>query len=377
MHKLKSLKLPCFSFLPAPLLVFLMWQAGENLFIAPLLTAFPALIRKILTYFSSRINFIKGFVLLTLMKPSILVGGQAVIEGVMMRVPGSYATAVRDPEGNIHVDKHGFTSRVETSAFWKMPILRGMMALFESMKMGMSTLQWSADIAMPEEAEKKPGKLANFFSMLFAIGLAISMFVVAPLWITTWLLDIEREALFFNLISGCFRISFFILYLLAISMMKDVKRLFCYHGAEHRVVFNFESGKNVNIENAQSFPTYHPRCGTSFLFIVLLSAILVFALIDTIIIAIFGEITILHRIAFHLPLMPGVAGISYEIIKITAKKDKSLFFRALRAPGLWLQRITTQPPDDEMVDVAITALKNAFGDKYNEMVGKKYSAEAI
>jgi len=311
------------------------------------------------------------------MKPSILVGGQAVIEGVMMRVPGAYATAVRDPEGIVHVDKHEFTSRVETSRFWKRPILRGMMALFESMKMGMSTLQWSVDIAMPEEAEKKPGKFANFFSMLIAIVLAISMFVVAPLWITTWLLEIEREALFFNVISGCFRITFFILYLLAISMIKDVKRLFRYHGAEHRVVFNFESGKTVNVENAQLFPTYHPRCGTSFLFIVLLSAILVFALIDTIIIAVFGEITIFHRIAFHLPLIPLVAGISYEIIKITARKNDNLFFRSMRAPGLWLQRITTQPPDDEMVDVAITALKNAFGEKFNDMEGSKYSAEAI
>jgi uncharacterized protein YqhQ len=311
------------------------------------------------------------------MKPSILVGGQAVIEGVMMRVPGAYATAVRDPEGKVHVDKHDFISRVETSGFWKKPILRGMMALFESMKMGMKTLQWSVDIAMPEEAEKQPGKLAHFFSTVFAIVLAISMFVVAPLGLTTWLLDIEREAVAFNIISGLFRISFFILYLLAISMMKDVKRLFRYHGAEHRVVFNFESGKDVNVDNAQSFSTYHPRCGTSFMFIVLLSAILVFALIDTIVMAIFGEITIFHRLAFHLPLMPLVAGISYEIIKITARKDESLFFRSLRAPGLWLQRITTQPPEDDMVDVAITALQSAFGDKYNEMIGKEYTAEAI
>ena len=315
--------------------------------------------------------------ILTIMKPSILVGGQAVIEGVMMRVPGAYATAVRDPEGKVHVDKHDFISRVETSGFWKKPILRGMMALFESMKMGMKTLQWSVDIAMPEEAEKQPGKLAHFFSTVFAIVLAISMFVVAPLGLTTWLLDIEREAVAFNIISGLFRISFFILYLLAISMMKDVKRLFRYHGAEHRVVFNFESGKDVNVDNAQSFSTYHPRCGTSFMFIVLLSAILVFALIDTIVMAIFGEITIFHRLAFHLPLMPLVAGISYEIIKITARKDESLFFRSLRAPGLWLQHITTQPPEDDMVDVAITALQSAFGDKYNEMIGKEYTAEAI
>ena len=315
--------------------------------------------------------------ILTIMKPSILVGGQAVIEGVMMRVPGAYATAVRDPEGKVHVDKHDFISRVETSGFWKKPILRGMMALFESMKMGMKTLQWSVDIAMPEEAEKQPGKLAHFFSTVFAIALAISMFVVAPLGLTTWLLDIEREAVAFNIISGLFRISFFILYLLAISMMKDVKRLFRYHGAEHRVVFNFESGKDVNVDNAQSFSTYHPRCGTSFMFIVLLSAILVFALIDTIVMAIFGEITIFHRLAFHLPLMPLVAGISYEIIKITARKDESLFFRSLRAPGLWLQHITTQPPEDDMVDVAITALQSAFGEKYNEMIGKEYTAEAI
>ena len=315
--------------------------------------------------------------ILTIMKPSILVGGQAVIEGVMMRVPGAYATAVRDPEGKVHVNKHDFISQVETSGFWKTPILRGMMALFESMKMGMKTLQWSVDIAMPEEAEKQPGKLAHFFSTVFAIVLAISMFVVAPLGLTTWLLDIEREAVAFNIISGLFRISFFILYLLAISMMKDVKRLFRYHGAEHRVVFNFESGKDVNVDNAQSFSTYHPRCGTSFMFIVLLSAILVFALIDTIVMAIFGEITIFHRLAFHLPLMPLVAGISYEIIKITARKDESLFFRSLRAPGLWLQRITTQPPEDDMVDVAITALQRAFGDKYNEMIGKEYTAEAI
>ena len=251
------------------------------------------------------------------------------------------------------------------------------MALFESMKMGMKTLQWSADIAMPEEVEKQPGKLANLFSTLFAVLLAVSMFVVAPLGLTTWLLDIETDALAFNLISGLFRISFFILYLLAISMMKDVKRLFRYHGAEHRVVFNFESGQDVNVDNAQSFSTYHPRCGTSFMFIVLLSAILVFALIDTIVMAIFGEITIFHRLAFHLPLMPLVAGISYEIIKITARKDESLFFRSLRAPGLWLQRITTQPPEDDMVDVAITALQSAFGDKYNEMIGKEYTAEAI
>ena len=315
--------------------------------------------------------------LLTIMKPSILVGGQAVIEGVMMRVPGAYATAVRDPEGKVHVDKHEFNSKVETSSLWKKPIMRGMMALFESMKMGMKTLQWSADIAMPEEKDKKPNPIMEFLSTVFAIGLAITLFMIAPMWITTTLLDVEREAVAFNMVSGGFRITFFIIYLLLISLMKDVKRLFQYHGAEHRVVYNFESGKDVDVSNAQSFPTQHPRCGTSFMFIVLLSAIIVFSVIDTIIMSITGHISLPMRLMVHLPMIPLVAGVSYEVIKITARKGDSLIFRMLRAPGLWLQNITTKQPEDDMIEVAITALKEAFGDDYDEMTGKEYVAEAI
>ena len=219
-------------------------------------------------------------ILLSIMKPTILVGGQAVIEGVMMRVPGAYATAVRDPEGKIHVDRHDFKSISERSNLWKKPILRGMAGLFEAMKMGMATLQWSADIAIPEEKDKEKKPIVEFLSSLFAICLAISLFMILPMWITTKLLDVEREAVAFNMVSGGFRICFFVVYLFLISLMKDVGRLFQYHGAEHRVVYNFESGKNINITNAQSFPTQHPRCGTSFMFIVLLSAIIVFSIIE-------------------------------------------------------------------------------------------------
>ncbi|MDP6339336.1 MAG: DUF1385 domain-containing protein [Candidatus Marinimicrobia bacterium] len=311
------------------------------------------------------------------MKPTILVGGQAVIEGVMMRVPGFYATAVRDPEGKVHVDRHDFKSVTERSSFWKKPIFRGMAGLFEAMKMGMATLQWSADIAIPDEKEKKPSKLMDSLSSLFAIALAVTLFMIAPMWITTKLLDVEREAMAFNMISGIFRITFFVIYLLLISLMKDVGRLFQYHGAEHRVVYNFESGKNVDIPNAQSFPTQHPRCGTSFMFIVLLSAIIVFSLIDAIVMAVTGFISLPIRLLVHLPMIPLVAGVSYEIIKITARNENSLFFRMLRAPGLWLQNITTRIPEDDMVEVAITALKKAFGDQYEFMVGKEYVAEAI
>ncbi|NOZ04647.1 MAG: DUF1385 domain-containing protein [FCB group bacterium] len=320
----------------------------------------------------------RRFLTLAVMKPSILVGGQAVIEGVMMRVPGAYATAVRDPDGEVQVDRHEFVSRIEQSDTWKKPILRGIISLFEAMRIGFRTLQWSADIAVPSETpEKQPGKLANFFSTAIAIVLAVSLFMVAPYWITNKLLHLGKDALAFNLAAGLLRILFFILYLAIISLLKDVRRLFQNHGAEHRVVYNFESGREVTVEEAQTFPTQHPRCGTSFLFIVLLSAILVFALIDTVAIALVGPLPLFARLALHLPLIPFVAGVSYEVIKFSSRHGDKPLVRILRAPGLWLQNITTRPPEDEMVEVAITALKSAFGERYEKVVGKEYLAEAI
>ena len=316
----------------------------------------------------------KKSLLLFTMKPSILVGGQAVIEGVMMRVPGCYATAVRAPNGEIHIQKEDFTSITQSSSFWRRPIFRGMASLYESMKMGMKTLNYSADIAMPEEEPQS--KIAELFSTVFAISLAVFLFMISPMWVTTMILDIEKDAFWFNLVSGGFRILFFIVYLLTISFLSDVKRLFQYHGAEHRVVYNFESGKDVNVKNAQAFPTQHPRCGTSFLFIVLLSAILVFALVDTLVIGALGTISLPLRLLFHLPLIPFVSGIGYELIKLSSKSN-TLVFRILKKPGLWLQNITTKNPEDEMVEVSIKALEEAFGQRYDEMLGKEYTAEAI
>ena len=311
------------------------------------------------------------------MKPAILVGGQAVIEGVMMRVPGAVATAVRDPKGKILIKRKSFSSITEKSSFWEKPVLRGAASLFEAMKLGYSTLQWSANIAAPPEGpNKKQGKLADIFTILISVGLALFLFLILPMWITTKFLNVEKDALWFNMISGGFRISFFVIYLALISLLKDVRRLFQYHGSEHRVVYNFESGKELTIQNAQSFPTQHPRCGTSFLFIVLLSAILIFAVVDIIIISVIGTISLPIRLLFHIPIIPFVSGIGYEVIKLTARKE-SLIFRILRKPGLWLQHITTSHPEDEMVEVAIIALKSAFGDEYENMTGKEYIAEAI
>ena len=315
--------------------------------------------------------------LLLTMKPNILVGGQAVIEGVMMRVPGAYSTAVRDPKGNIQLKRQKFRSITENSTIWSMPILRGIASLYEAMKMGMDTLQWSADITYPEEnSDSFASRIVENITTLFSIFLAISLFMVLPIWLTTKLFLIDQEAILFNICSGSFRIVFFIFYLFLISKIADISRLFQYHGAEHKVVYNFESGENISIKNAQLFPTQHPRCGTSFMFIVLLSAIFVFAIVDTITMYFIGDLSLSTRLLTHLPLIPLVSGFGYEMIKITSKSN-SLFFYFFKKPGIYLQNITTKQPDDNMVEVSIAAIKDAFGDKYEEFRGQQFTAEAI
>ena len=316
---------------------------------------------------------------LVISQSSILVGGQAVMEGVMMRVPGAYATAVRDPDGNIQIDRHDFKSKVDTYPFLKMPLLRGIIGLFESLKIGYSTLQWSAEISLPEEeASKETSKFVDVLLTIFSLALALGLFFVAPIGLTSWLFDKDQDAFIFNVISGMFRVIFFITYLALISLMKDVRRLFQYHGAEHKTVYNFESGKELSISNAQQFPTQHPRCGTSFLFIIMLVAILSFAILDSVVLFYVEELKIWMRLIFHIPFIPIVAGLGYEVLKLTAKHRSNIFFRALAQPGLWLQNITTKQPDDGQVEVALEALKEAFGDKLSQYSsGETYVAEAI
>ena len=317
------------------------------------------------------------------MKQKILVGGQAVIEGVMMRVPGAYATAVRKPDGNIEIARSEFKSLTERIPFLKKRVFRGIIALFESLKIGLNTLQLSADIAIKAEEEakgkkrKSQGNFSKIITVLVAFIIGFGIFAVLPLYLTTELLDIERKAITFNIIVGLWRIVFFLIYLWVISLMKDIQTLFQYHGAEHKVVFTFEAGKNLTIENTREFKTFHPRCGTSFIFIVLLVSILMFALIDSFIILGFGSITLQLRILFHLALLPLVAGVGYEFLKLTAKYQNKSIGKWLTMPGLWLQHITTKPPSDDQVEIAIAALKAAFGDKFSDYEGKKYIAEAV
>ncbi len=308
---------------------------------------------------------------------SILVGGQAVMEGVMMRVPGAYATAVRDPEGNIQLDRHDFQSVLEKKPHFKKPVLRGMVGLFEALKIGYSTLQWSAQIVEPETSSESSGKLAEILLTLASIGLAIGLFFAAPIGLTSWLFDRDQDALVFNLISGVFRVIFFIAYLALISLMSDVKRLFQYHGAEHKTVYNFESGKELKIKTAQTFPTQHPRCGTSFMFIIMIVAILSFSILDSIIMIWVNELKVWMRLLIHIPFIPVVAGLGYEVLKATAKHRENILFRALSKPGLWLQNITTRQPENDQVEVAMKALKSAFGENMKQYRGKSFVAEAI
>jgi uncharacterized protein YqhQ len=201
-------------------------------------------------------------------KKTILVGGQAVMEGVMMRTPKAYATAVRNPEGEIVTERKEFTSLAKKKKFYGWPVVRGVVSMIESMKIGMETLNFSADVAYPEEAKKEAtvwSKISGALSTLFAFGLAFVMFLLAPMWITEKLFGLQDSAGWFNLSAGAFRIIFFLLYLIIISLMKDIKRLFMNHGAEHKTIFAFESGEELTVENVKKYSRFHPRCGTSYL----------------------------------------------------------------------------------------------------------------
>jgi uncharacterized protein YqhQ len=308
------------------------------------------------------------------------VGGQAVIEGVMMRSPKRIATAVRRSNGEIEINTNEYVSMIQRKKYLNIPVVRGAITLIEVMILGIKTLQWSADRAMEDidEEDKKKGKKVKekkksgmstasaIFTISIALLIGIGMFFALPLYLTTEIFNIEKEALLFNLVSGGIRIVFFLLYVWGISFMKDVKRLFQYHGAEHKSIFAFEDKVFLSPINVQQYTTFHPRCGTSFIVIVMLVSLVFFAFLDTLIISYTGSISLFVRLLTHLPLIPIVGGISYEALKASAKHADSKIVHFLITPGLGLQRITTSQPDDDQVEVAIHALRAALGEDYKD-----------
>jgi uncharacterized protein YqhQ len=302
------------------------------------------------------------------------IGGQAVIEGVMMRAPGSVATAVRRADGRITVKAERFSSLVERFKLLNAPVIRGAVGLIDMMYLGIKTLNWSAEVGMMDLEEKeqagkngerrlprKPSNIALVFTLVVALALGVGIFFVTPLVITTYVFQLEQKAFEFNLTAGVIRIVILVGYLAAISLMRDIKRLFQYHGAEHKAVFAFELNDALIPSAAQRHTRFHPRCGTSFLLIVMFVAILSFSVLDLFLIRWLGELTLPLRLVTHLPFIPLVGGLSYEIIKFSARHSASWWGRILIAPGLWLQQITTNEPDESQLEVALVALRCALG----------------
>ncbi|MDD3050826.1 MAG: DUF1385 domain-containing protein [Candidatus Cloacimonetes bacterium] len=305
-------------------------------------------------------------------KKEIAVGGQAVIEGVMMRGPEYIATAVRRKDKTIEVKRELFISRTKTNSLLGLPIIRGFVSLIEMLVIGMKTLGFSAQRAEVDwkEEEKEKGKevkeisksrkqLEEVGSYIFAFGLLMLLIAYLPYKIAD-LLKL-KENLYINIFAGSIRIIFFVLYVYLISLMKDVKRIFEYHGAEHKTVHAYEKDSNLQINDIQRYTTIHPRCGTSFMFFVLLISILIFSIVDSIVAAKIGRNpTVLVRLSYHFLLIPFISGISYEVLRFSGKNISHPIVKLMTAPGMALQKITTQPPDDEQIEVALVSMKYAL-----------------
>ncbi len=280
------------------------------------------------------------------MSDKITVGGQAVIEGVMMRGPKKVATAVRTPEKKIEIQIKDVNSLSERFPILKKPLLRGCVSLGESLVMGIRSLSYSAQMAGEDDEQISDKELAG--TIIFAFVLAAILFVAIPTGAAKLFHFITEDPVFLNLMEGALRLLIFLGYIAAISAMKDIQRVFQYHGAEHKTIACFEAGEALTVENVKKHTRLHKRCGTSFLLIVMLVSIFVFAFL--------GWPDLWLRILSRVVLLPVVAGISYEIIKLSANSSNCVLSWAIK-PGLWLQYMTTREPDDDMIEVAIESVK--------------------
>ena len=276
----------------------------------------------------------------------LAVGGQAVIEGVMMRDAAKTATAVRLPNGEIAVEMHPVTSIRDRYHVLNLPLIRGSVIMVESLVIGMRALSFSAQAAGEEDEQMTKKEIA--LTILFALVLASILFIVIPTGAAHLAAAYTNDPIVFNLIEGGIRLTVFLLYIWGISWMGGIRRVFQYHGAEHKTIHCYEAGEALTVENVQKFPRLHPRCGTNFLLIVMVIAIVFHVF--------FGWPDLWLRILSRLAVLPVVAGVSYEIIRFAGRSENRIV-RILITPGLWLQYLTTRPPDDEMVEVAIESLK--------------------
>ena len=276
----------------------------------------------------------------------LAVGGQAVIEGVMMRDANKTATAVRLPNGEIEVETHPVTSIRERYPVLNLPLIRGSVIMVESLVIGMRALSFSAQAAGEEDEQMTKKEIA--MTILFALVLASVLFIVIPTGAAHLAAAYTDDPVVFNLIEGGIRLLVFLLYIWGISFMGGIRRVFQYHGAEHKTIHCYEAGEALTVENVQKFPRLHPRCGTNFLLIVMVVAIVFHVF--------FGWPDLWLRILIRLAVLPVVAGVSYEIIRFAGRSENRIV-RIMITPGLWLQYLTTRPPEGEMVEVAIESLK--------------------
>ena len=281
-------------------------------------------------------------------KPKTYVGGQAVIEGVMMRGPKYIATAVRTPSGDITIQKDTIHSITDRFPILKKPFLRGSVALCESLVYGMKSLSYSAQAAGEEDEQLSKSQMA--LTMAFSVVMAIVFFLAIPTFGAKFIPGVADDPVRLNIVEGVLRLLIFLAYIWGISLTSDIRRVFEYHGAEHKTIWAYEKGLPLTVENVQKQVRLHPRCGTNFLLIVMVVSIFVFAFL--------GWPNLVERIASRIVLMPVVAGISYEIIRL-AGSGKHPIVRFLVTPGLWLQYLTTREPHADQIEVAIKALEAA------------------
>ena len=296
------------------------------------------------------------------MSDTLNIGGQAVLEGVMMRSPHAFTVAVRKggrPDADIALLTEPLKPLGERFPFLKKRIIRGSVTLFEAMWLGIRALNFSANEALESEDGKKEeiGTLAMAATMAVAIIFSLALFLALPLLLTNLLglkyYAVSRSSIVFNITDGVFRVALFLGYISSISLMKDIRRVFEYHGAEHKVIAAYESGEGLTVENARQRSRIHPRCGTSFLLVVIALSIVLFSFIP-------GGWPLWAKALSRLVLLPLIAGLAYEFIKYSAKHCESGAIKTLMQPGLWLQRLTTREPSDDQIEVAIRAVTEAL-----------------